>query len=324
MNKNVIPKTLEEGKKEDKTAIRKKLSELQKKDFSDLLQTTKPFEAEWKILEEQTNTELDEKTIKERFKTGSEDKHQERNRYSDVLPNESTRVIIKAGTHDYINANWIKDLDPNIKYIAAQGPLDNTVEDFYLMCWDERVKLIITLTNEVEKGHLKCQRYWPERINEKITQGAFAMTLKENNSNLDSNLEKGIICRKIEFSKTNEPNRIIFQVQYVVWPDYGVPTNVDEFLKLVYFVDNKIKELGSDLGPVVVHCSAGLGSSGVFLAVHSEYRRYKSEKARKKDPEVCLFDLASKIRNSRHGMIQTYEQYEFTWKALAKLGEKKD
>lgn len=141
------------------------------------------------------------------------------------------------------------------------------------------------------------------------------MTLKEN-----SNLEKGIICRKIEFSKTNEPNRIIFQVQYVVWPDYGVPTNVDEFLKLVYFVDNKIKELGSYLGPVVVHCSAGLGRSGVFLAVHSEYRRYKSEK----DPEVCLFDLASKIRNSRHGMIQTYEQYEFTWKALAKLGEKKD
>jgi protein tyrosine phosphatase len=188
------------------------------------------------------------------FATGTAPLHLYKNRYSDCLPLESSRVKLsnmysQDGT-DYINANWVRGTEDGATYIATQAPLPWTFGDFWGMLFTEDCKLVVCLTKLVEQGILKAHQYWPENVGEVQTYGFLDVEFKKS---MDM---KHITIRNFEVrSRVDGTCKEIVQLHYTEWPDYGVP-DVASFVRLIELM--KVYMVGEN--PVVaVHCSAGVG-----------------------------------------------------------------
>jgi len=238
-----------------------------------------------------------------------------KNRYSNVLPPEKTRVKLKIVNDeegsDYINANYISGLIPGSEkaYVATQGPLQSTFPEFWRMVWEIGSVVVVMLTKEVENGRLKCDRYWPEADMPMVLY-PFKVTLEVED---DHNSE--LTYRK--FTLTNmatEEVREINQFQYIAWPDHGLPVSTTAFLELAHKADTA----NASHGPIVVHCSAGIGRSGTFCTVHSiiEKLRLDIQQAPEKEPEFNIIKTVLFMREMRSGMVQTKEQYMFCYYTL--------
>lgn len=189
------------------------------------------------------------------------------NRYRDVSPYDHSRIKLGRGSTDYINANLIKVAKANRQYILTQGPLPNTIGHFWLMVWEQKSKAVLMLNKLLEKKQEKCSQYWPLKIG------------KEHVMQFD---DVGLTLEYVEFQDHSyyltrllrltdvytENTRDIIQFHYTTWPDFGVPTSPTAFLEFL----RKVREAGvleDDVGPSVVHCSAGIGRSGTFCLVDS-------------------------------------------------------
>lgn len=117
------------------------------------------------------------------------------------------------------------------KYIMAQGPLDNTVEDFVHMIWSENVQVIVALTKETENDEVKCHRYWPKHTGEKLTFGEYVVTMPKT-ANMP---HAGFMVRELKVQYNNDAHMVL-QIHYLGWPDKGVPASAEEFSKLVELV----------------------------------------------------------------------------------------
>jgi protein tyrosine phosphatase len=240
-----------------------------------------------------------------------------KNRYRNVLACDATRFVLPVDPYenrtDYINASWIHKK----QYIAAQGPLRDTVEDFWMMIWEAKVPVIVMLTKEDGIGEPpKCVKYWPSHG----MTGKYGYIRVEETSKSDSGFcDPSIICRAFKVTHTGGPTpaepRIVHHYQYLGWPDHGVPKNTGPFLHLIQAI--------SGLEPVLVHCSAGVGRTGTFCCVDILSKQLKSEyptgKAKRADIEDLVFNTVLDLRKQRPGMVQTQEQYEFCFKALVSL-----
>ena len=193
---------------------------------------------------------------------------QQKNRYGNILPNPRTRVKLPQAGSDpsstYINANYIAGYSgfPH-EYIATQGPKRNTVVDFWRMIWECRVKVIVMVTGLIEKGVEKCTRYWPtvlynfkKKLGDK-KYGPFVIRVVAG-AKKDGFVTSSMIIR------LGDEERKLTHFWYDTWPDHGVPhktMNVCTMLKAVDAVNND-----HDI-PIVVHCSAGIGRTGTFIAI---------------------------------------------------------
>ncbi|XP_055462519.1 tyrosine-protein phosphatase non-receptor type 18 isoform X3 [Psammomys obesus] len=194
-------------------------------------------------------------------KAGSQLGNTRKNRYKDVVPYDETRVILsllqEEGHGDYINANFIRGTDGSQAYIATQGPLPHTLLDFWRLVWEFGVKVILMACQETENGRKKCERYWAQE-QEPLQTGPFRVTLmKETPVNAD------IILRTLQVTFQKE-SRSVHQLQYMSWPDHGVPSHPDHILAMV---EEARRLQGVGPGPLCVHCSAGCGRTGVLCAV---------------------------------------------------------
>jgi len=270
---------------------------------------------------------IESKTAQDQFfgdyKTALYAMNRNKNRYSNVLPPENTRVKLTCSetdetcNTDYINANYIDGLIPGSEkaYIATQGPLQATFPDFWRMIWETSSCVIIMLTREVENGRLKCDRYWPE-VDIPLTAGHFKVSLLSIPTETSE-----LICRELELvdNQTGD-KRTVTQFQYIAWPDHGLPVSVDAFLDLAEQADdaNKTK------GPLVVHCSAGIGRSGTFCTVHATIERikYEIQKNENADPLFNIVETVLHMRKMRPGMVQTKEQYMFCCYAIVEEAER--
>ncbi|XP_005202241.1 tyrosine-protein phosphatase non-receptor type 18 isoform X4 [Bos taurus] len=192
---------------------------------------------------------------------GSRPENVRKNRYKDVLPYDQTRVILsllqEEGHGDYINGNFIRGTDGSQAYIATQGPLPHTLLDFWRLIWEFGVKVILMACQEMENGRKKCERYWALQ-QEPLQIGPFCITLTR-----DMWLNPDIKLRILQVTFQKE-SRSVFQLQYMSWPDRGVPSNPDNVLAMV----EKARHLqGSGPNPLCVHCSAGCGRTGVLCTV---------------------------------------------------------
>uniref|UniRef100_A0A8C2E705 protein-tyrosine-phosphatase n=1 Tax=Cyprinus carpio TaxID=7962 RepID=A0A8C2E705_CYPCA len=171
-----------------------------------------------------------------------------KNRYRDISPYDATRVILK-GTDDYINANYINMEIPASslinRYIACQGPLPNTCPDFWQMTWEQGSSLVVMLTTQVERGRVKCHQYWPNPSGS-ATYGGFQVSCQTEEGN-SAFLVRDMTLTQIESGESRE----LTQIQYLAWPDHGVPDDSTDFLDFVALV--RSKRAGKD-EPVVVHC----------------------------------------------------------------------
>jgi len=209
---------------------------------------------------------------------------------------------------EYINANFITIPYCSVSkelYISTQAPLESTIFDFWRMIWEQKSHCIVSLTNLAEKSRVKADRYWPLDKGCTEIHGDIVVTF------LNVLCYKHIVVRKLTISRFGV-ERVVLQIHYSDWPDFGVPTSSIEVRNLIKLTDIwKKLNLGSGLdGPIVVHCSAGVGRTGCFIAIHSSIKHLCSGSP----PQIM--EIVRVMRQQRHKMVQTMDQYEFIYTVL--------
>ncbi|XP_074876243.1 receptor-type tyrosine-protein phosphatase U-like isoform X3 [Buteo buteo] len=233
---------------------------------------------------------------------GKELCNQSKNRYKSIIPYDHCRVVLQPSDmgNGYINASYVDSYRSPRFFIAAQGPLPGTVVDFWQMVWQEKTSIIVMLTGLVEQNKTKCEQYWPEQ---EQVYGDFTVTL--SNTRTTTGLVTRIFC--LQKAGCALP-RVVEQFHYLLWPDHGVPRNPAQLLALVDVMNKRGLEVPT--GPVLVHCSAGIGRTGTFIALDFLLKMGKAE------GKVDVFHCVQRLREQRVSMVQTKEQYTFLYEVL--------
>ncbi|XP_070710082.1 tyrosine-protein phosphatase non-receptor type 12 isoform X2 [Pempheris klunzingeri] len=244
---------------------------------------------------------------------GEREENVKKNRYKDILPFDHSRVKLTLKTTnqdtDYVNANFIKGMDGPEAYIATQGPLPNTVIDFWRMNWEYNVAVIVMACREFEMGRKKCERYFPLLGEEPMSFGPFRISCESEQARTD------YFIRTLMVEYDNETRRIT-QFHYMNWPDHDVPSSFDSILDMIGLM-REYQE--NDDVPICVHCSAGCGRTGAICAIDYTWNLLKAGKI---PEDFNVFRLIQEMRTQRHSAVQTKEQYELVHKAIAQLFQK--
>ncbi|XP_036432937.1 receptor-type tyrosine-protein phosphatase beta [Colossoma macropomum] len=226
-----------------------------------------------------------------------------KNRYNNILPYDSTRVKLSCleddPCSDFINASYIPGNNFRREYIATQGPLPGTKDDFWRMVWEQNVHNIVMVTQCVEKGRVKCDQYWP-MDKEPLYYGDLVVHM------LSESVLSEWTIREFKISCEGQLSypRIVRHFHYTVWPDHGVPETTQSLVQFVRTVRDYIDRAPSS-GPTVVHCSAGVGRTGTFIVLDRALQQLDSHGTI--DIYGCVFDL----RLHRSHMVQTESQYMY-------------
>ncbi|XP_043382888.1 receptor-type tyrosine-protein phosphatase T isoform X4 [Chelonia mydas] len=235
--------------------------------------------------------------------TAKEDENRNKNRYGNIISYDHSRVrlqLLDGDPHsDYINANYIDGYHRPRHYVATQGPMQETVKDFWRMIWQENSASVVMVTNLVEVGRVKCVRYWPDDTE---VYGDIKVTLIETEP-----LAEYVIRTFTVQKKGYHEIREIRQFHFTSWPDHGVPcyaTGLLGFVRQVKFLNPP------EAGPIVVHCSAGAGRTGCFIAIDIMLDMAENEGV------VDIFNCVRELRSQRVNLVQTEEQYVFVHDAI--------
>ncbi|TRY56491.1 hypothetical protein DNTS_008781 [Danionella cerebrum] len=237
----------------------------------------------------------------------NKEENKEKNRYPNILPYDHSRVVLKqidGKLHsDYINASYIDGYKDKNKFIAAQGPKPDTVADFWRMIWEQKSSTIVMLTNLKERKEEKCCQYWPDQGC--WTYGNVRVAVDDFTVLVDYTIRK--FCVQYQSSEGAKSPRLVTQLHFTSWPDFGVPFSPIGMLKFL----KKVKQVNAPCpGPITIHCSAGVGRTGTFIVIDAMIEMMHSEQ------KVDVFGFVSRIREQRSQLIQTDLQYSFIYQAV--------
>ncbi|NWH37412.1 PTPRV phosphatase, partial [Chloropsis hardwickii] len=225
-----------------------------------------------------------------------------KNRYPHVLPYDHSRVkLSQVGEDphsDYINANFMPGYTSQQEFIATQGPLKKTIEDFWRLVWEQNVCNIIMLTVCMENGRVLCDHYWPSE-SAPVSYGQVRVHLL-----MQSSSEEWTIREFKLWHEGLRAERFVSHLHYTAWPDHGIPESTTSIMTFRELVQEHIQST-KDAGPTLVHCSAGVGRTGTFIALDRLLQQMKQEKV------VDIFGVVYALRMNRYLMIQTLSQYIF-------------
>ncbi|XP_076119767.1 receptor-type tyrosine-protein phosphatase beta [Alosa pseudoharengus] len=231
-----------------------------------------------------------------------------KNRYNNILPYDSTRVKLSYvdddPCSDYINASYIPGNNFRREYIATQGPLPGTKDDFWKMVWEHNVHNVVMVTQCVEKGRVKCDHYWPFD-QDALYYGDLIIQMLSESVLPEWTIREFKICSEDQLNFT----RVVRQFHYTVWPDHGVPETTQSLIQFVRTVRDYINRTPGS-GATVVHCSAGVGRTGTFIALDRLLQQLDSKDS------VDLYGAVFDLRVHRSHMVQTECQYAYLHQCL--------
>ncbi|XP_046345811.2 receptor-type tyrosine-protein phosphatase F-like isoform X1 [Haliotis rufescens] len=238
------------------------------------------------------------------YEVSQKPEHNGKNKFTGLYPYDYNRVVLTAFPGDpgstYINASHVNGYRKDKSYIAAQAPKKQTLKDFWRMVWEQNCGKIVMLTNLVEKTKVKCERYWNTEA--PLQAGIYTVTVLREEKRTNWTIRELTVTQK-----GKRPTKTVLQFHFTVWPDHGVP----EVTSLMEFVWRVRKTKSSLQGPLLVHCSAGIGRTGTYISTDYCLDRGQSEQ------RVDVFGYVSQLRSERKDMIQTHEQYKSVHLALA-------
>ncbi|OWF45753.1 Receptor-type tyrosine-protein phosphatase alpha [Mizuhopecten yessoensis] len=237
---------------------------------------------------------------------GTSNENSRKNRYVNITTFDHSRVALTSNDEEenyYINASYIDSFEQPKAYIATQGPLKHTVGDFWRMIWKERSEKIVMLTELQENEKIKCVQYWPDE-NKKMSVDNLTITMENEYHFPVYKLRSFYIT-----DSQSQESRKVTQFQFTAWPDHGVP----EAFPLIMFHDRVTSQHSDMTGPMVVHCSAGVGRTGTFIAIDA-----LSEQGRKTG-HVTIHLFVEYMRRCRPRMVQTLNQYVFLHYTLMEM-----
>ncbi|XP_052404354.1 receptor-type tyrosine-protein phosphatase S isoform X3 [Carassius gibelio] len=228
-----------------------------------------------------------------------------KNRLVNIMPYETTRVCLQPirglEGSDYINASFIDGYRQQRAYIATQGPLAETTEDFWRMLWEHNSTIVVMLTKLREMGREKCHQYWPA---ERSARYQYFVVDPMAEYNMPQ-----YILREFKVTDARDgQSRTVRQFQFTDWPEQGVPKSGEGFIDFIGQVHKTKEQFGQD-GPIAVHCSAGVGRTGVFITLSIVLERMRYEGA------VDIFQTVKMLRTQRPAMVQTEDEYQFCYQA---------
>eukprot|EP00825_Cyclidium_porcatum_P030199 TRINITY_DN32056_c0_g1_i2.p1 TRINITY_DN32056_c0_g1~~TRINITY_DN32056_c0_g1_i2.p1 ORF type:complete len:289 (-),score=52.26 TRINITY_DN32056_c0_g1_i2:74-940(-) len=247
------------------------------------------------------------------------------NRYNNILPYKHTSVKLSVENTEvdenlkriqmYINANWINTpFKQSKKYIATQGPLQSSFNNFWKMIWQESVDTIIMLCKLKENNQVQCDQYWPKSKDQKeVYDQVIIETIADEE--IGSQIQKRIF-------KLTKPNcketKYVSQYQWLGWPDHGVP--LDNQFQVVNRIITIIINTIEDNRIPVIHCSAGVGRTGTLIAIANltmTFLHYKNDiielltksvdqnDKKWKNIRISIFSTVRRLREQRWGMVYT-------------------
>ncbi|XP_014781630.1 tyrosine-protein phosphatase 10D isoform X2 [Octopus bimaculoides] len=238
-----------------------------------------------------------------------------KNRFVNILPYDFSRVKLSKSSDDddegsdYINANYIPGFISRREYIATQGPLSSTRDDFWRMVWEQNVHNIVMLANCIEKHREKCDHYWPDNDETRCYGNIKVEKLNET-------ITSDWTVTEFLVSNQDRVTRHLHHYHFTSWPDFGVPSSPQSTVTFVRLVRDKLQ----NIGPLVVHCSAGVGRTGTFISVD------RSLQDLEKNNEVDVLSVVHEMRQYRSFMVQTEEQYIYIHRCILHVikGDNKD
>nr|XP_005986138.1 PREDICTED: tyrosine-protein phosphatase non-receptor type 11-like [Latimeria chalumnae] len=242
-------------------------------------------------------------------KEGQRAENKCKNRYKNILPWHciNQNFVVAAVLKLQNNLEDGRSSEDCKIYIATQGCLQNTVSDFWKMVYQENTHVIVMTTKEVERGRNKCIKYWPD---EDCFKEYGPICVK----NLEEHTAQDYIQRKLEIMWTgrNEPPRHIWHYQYLSWPDHGVPNEPGGVLSFLDQV-NRTQQSILHTGPIIVHCSAGIGRTGTIIVIDILIDIIERQGL---DCDIDIPKTIQMVRRQRSGMVQTEAQYKFIYMAV--------
>ncbi|XP_047423777.1 receptor-type tyrosine-protein phosphatase mu-like isoform X6 [Mugil cephalus] len=233
--------------------------------------------------------------------SAKKDENRMKNRYGNIIAYDHSRVRLQDGEggSDYINANYVDGYHRPNHYIATQGPMQETVYDFWRMVWQENTAAIVMVTNLVEVGRVKCCKYWPDDTE---IYGDMKVTL------IETQLLSEYVIRTFAVEKRGVAEiREVRQFHFTGWPDHGVPLHATGLLGFIRRIKAKTPPTA---GPTAVHCSAGAGRTGCFMVIDIMLDMAEREGV------VDIYNCVRELRARRVNMVQTEEQYVFIHDAI--------
>lgn len=238
-----------------------------------------------------------------------------KNRYPDIKSFDQTRVrlpLTEDGTlgSDYINADFVEGYKGRKLYICAQGPLDNTITDFWRMIYEHKVSVVVMLTGIEEQGKIKCSQYWSDVEGQPfLVSNLYAVTL------LSTRLHPDFLIRRLRLKRqnqTDEEGRDVLQFHFLMWKDFLAPEQPSWMLRFVKRVN---EYYCPDKGPLLVHCSAGVGRTGTFVAIDCLLPEVQT------GDFVNVWECVAHLRYQRNFLVQSLKQYIFVYRAVMEYSQ---